>query len=80
MRDDEAGPVVMFAARLGLLWLPMLVLGASGGMLGWRPAAWVMLAAVCGEIASHLVVGTIVYRSVMGRAWPDVPPLSDDDW
>jgi hypothetical protein len=40
-----------------------------------------MLAAVCGTIAGHLLIGVSEYRRIMRRPWPKVPPLDDeDDW
>ena len=58
----------------------MLLGGGYAGVLGWRPGAWAMLAAVCGQISGHLVIGMTTYRAVMRRPWPSVAPLTDDDW
>ena len=68
--------------RLSPLWTVLLVGGAYAGVLGWRPGAFLMLAAVCCMIAGHLLVGVTEYRRVMRRPWPEVPALEDDedDW
>jgi hypothetical protein len=66
-------------ARISLVWTILLVGGAYAGVLGWRPGAFLMLAAVCFRIAGHLAVGISEYRRIMRRPWPKVPPL-DDDW
>ncbi len=62
-----------------LLYPWALMSGGSSAVLGWRPGAWIMMAAVCGHIASNVLVGVTRYRDVMSRPWPDVPALTDDD-
>ena len=76
---DDLGPVAVFATRLGFVWLVLLIAGFYGGLLGWRAGGFLMLAAVCGMIGGHLLTGASVYRRVMRRPWPNVPPLDDDD-
>jgi hypothetical protein len=67
-------------ARLSPVWLVLLITGASGGLLGWKVGAFLMLTGVIGDISCHLVVGVSAYRSVMARPWPEVAPLDDDEW
>jgi hypothetical protein len=70
---------VVIAARLSPIWLLLLIVGFYGGLLGWRAAAFLMLAGVCGRIAGHLLMGITEYRRIMRRSWPEVRPLEDDD-
>jgi len=77
-RADGLSPVVVFVARLGSVWLLLLVAGLYGGLLGWRTGGFLMLA-VCGMIGGHLLMGVSEYRRVMRRPWPNVSPLEDDD-
>ena len=76
---DRPGRIAVVVTRLSLVWLFLLVVGAYGGALGWRGGAFVMLAAVCGRVSGHLLVGVTEYRRIMRRQWPKVPPLDDDD-
>jgi hypothetical protein len=77
--QDQPPRLAVVAARLSLLWTFLLVAGAWSGALGWRPGAFIMLAAVCCILTGHLLVGVIAYRRTMRRPWPKVPPLEDDD-
>jgi hypothetical protein len=80
MRPDAQTPRTLVAViRLSPLWTILLVAGAYAGALGWRPGAFLMLAAVCATIAGHLLVGVTEYRRVMRRPWPEVSPLEDDE-
>jgi hypothetical protein len=76
---DRPSPIAVFAARLGTLWLLLLMSGLSTSALGWRGGAFLMLTAVCGMIGGHLVMGVAEYRRTMRRPWPKVPPIDDDD-
>ena len=76
---DRPSAIVVVVARLGLVWLVLLVVGFYGGALGWRGGAFVMLAGVCGNVAGHLLMGITEYRRIMGRPWPKVRSLEDDD-
>ena len=76
---DRPGRIALVVSRLSLVWLLLLVVGAYGGLLGWRGGAFVMLAAVCGRVAGHLLVGVTEYRRIMRRPWPKVAPLDDED-
>ena len=69
----------MAATRLGLVWVILLIVGAYSAVLGWRGGAFVMLGAVCGNVAGHLLIGVTEYRRIMSRPWPEVPPLDDGD-
>jgi hypothetical protein len=78
---DRPSAIAVVATRLGLVWLVLLVGGGYAAVLGWRRGAFLMLAAVCGTIAGHLVIGVSEYRRIMRRPWPKVPLLDDeDDW
>lgn len=63
------------------VWLLTMIAGMYGAGFGWRPGAYLMLAAVLGTIGGHVVAGAAEYRTVMARPWPQVAPLADeDDW
>ncbi|TML09540.1 MAG: hypothetical protein E6F94_06225 [Actinobacteria bacterium] len=65
--------------RLSPAWLLLLVVGGYGAVLTrWRTGGFLMLAAVLGEIGTHLFLGVRAYRRVMRRPWPRVRAL--DDW
>jgi hypothetical protein len=66
--------------RAESVWLFLLIVGTYGGLLGWRAAAFVMVAAVCLRVLGHLLVGFTEYRRIMRRPWPKVAPLDDDEW
>jgi hypothetical protein len=57
----------------------VLVVGAYGALLEWKPAAYLLLAAVTVLVVANLGVGVVAYRGVMSRPWPAVRPLADDD-
>jgi membrane associated rhomboid family serine protease len=78
-QPDRPNRIALGAARLGPVWLILLIGGFYGGALGWRGGAVLMLAAVCGMISGHLLMGVTEYRRTMRRPWPKVPPLDDDD-
>ena len=70
--------------RLWLLSLPVydavfLACALAAVFAGWRPAAFVIVAAFTMLLAVHLLVGAVAYRRVMNRPWPRVRPLDDDD-
>jgi len=79
---DRPSAIAVVATRLGLVWLVLLVGGGYAAVLGRRGGAFLMLAAVCGTIADHLLIGVSEYRRIMRRPWPKVSPLDDDedDW
>ena len=59
--------------RLSPAWLLLLVVGGYGAVLTrWRTGGFLMLAAVLGEIGTHLFLGVRAYRRVMRRPWPQV--------
>jgi len=82
LKDREPpNKVARVAARLDVLWLLVLMIGAYGAGFGWRPGAYFLLASLLGLLLGHLVMGITEYRRVMGRPWPKVAPLDDDeDW
>ena len=56
-----------------------LMAGVYAAVLGWRPAAFLMIAGLTGTVLSHLWIGVVGYREVMARSWPDVKPLEDEE-
>jgi hypothetical protein len=77
----EQYPAWMQVGQLGLAVLFLLgIVGGYGAVLGWRDGIFLMLAWALLTFAWHLVVGLTTYRSVMARPWPQVAPLTDDDW
>jgi hypothetical protein len=78
--DDERPNVfALIAARLNPLWLIVMTVGLYGAAAGWRPGGFLMITALLGYIATHLLIGVTEYRRVMRRPWPEVAPLEDDD-
>jgi hypothetical protein len=57
----------------------LLLVGAYGAVLEWKPGAYLMLAALTISVVANLAVGILAYRAVMNRPWPKVRPLTDDD-
>lgn len=68
------------AAQVTVVWLLVMIGGMYGAASGWRPGAYLTIAAVLGYNVSHLAIGVSEYRRVMQRPWPEVPPLDDDEW
>ncbi len=58
----------------------VLLVGALLAALGNRTGAILLLAALAVLLLGHLVVGVQGYRRAMGRPWPSVEALADDDW
>jgi hypothetical protein len=56
-----------------------LVVAAYGALLEWKPAAYMLVAALTVLVLANLGVGVLAYRGVMSRPWPAVRPLGDDD-
>ena len=65
--------------QVGTLASTLMIIGGMYAAFVWRPAAFVMLAGAILQLAMHQVLGLAVYRRVMGRPWPKVAPLEDDD-
>jgi hypothetical protein len=76
---DHPSVIAVAATRLSLVWVLLLIVGAYGAVLGWRGGAFVMLAAVCGNVGGHLLIGITEYRRIMRRSWPKALPLDDED-
>jgi hypothetical protein len=66
-------------SQLGALVSGALVLGALTALGGWRPAAWVLVAALAALLAGHVWISVVSYRRTMRREWPRVAALPDDD-
>lgn len=67
--------------RLETLWLLLLIVGTYGAGFKWRTGAFLALAAVCGRVSGHLLVGWTEYRRIMSHPWPQVAALAEDeDW
>jgi hypothetical protein len=63
-----------------LLDLPALFLGGAGAAFGHRWGAFLLLANLFVQIGGHVTLGSVAYRDVMARPWPQVAPLADDPW
>jgi hypothetical protein len=59
--------------------LLMLILGTLAAAARQRFGAYLLIAYLVVQIGLHIGIGLYGYREVMGREWPAVPPLSDDD-
>jgi hypothetical protein len=58
-----------------------VVAGVSSAATGSTVGPWIVIIGLCSLLAADVVVGIVGYREVMGRPWPDVAPLEDDnDW
>lgn len=60
--------------------MPAMLVGGLAALSGRRWGAYLLVANVVVQIGFHLVVGAWAYRDVMGRSWPKVAPLEDDEW
>lgn len=78
-RQTERPRPRLLSGALSLVWSVGMLAGAYGAALGWRPGAFVMVAALFGYVVGHLLTGLSEYRRVMRRPWPAVPPITDDD-
>jgi uncharacterized iron-regulated membrane protein len=69
--------------RIAVYFLPafdlLLLVGAFGALVSWRPGAFLMVTGAVGLFVTHLFIGISVYREAMNRPWPSVRPLPDDD-
>ena len=79
--ENPDGPsrFAVVAARLSPLWTLLMMVGMYCAGFGWRPGAYLLLAALLCILLGHLVTGLTEYRRVMRRPWPKVTPLNDDD-
>jgi hypothetical protein len=62
------------------LFLPLLVIGGVAAGLGHRFGAYVLIADVLLQVFGLVAVSYVQHRHVMARPWPQVAPLTDDDW
>jgi hypothetical protein len=68
-------------AWVNLVMPGVLIVGAYGALLEWKPAAYLLVAAVTVTFVANLCIGVLAYRATMNRPWPAVRPLTDeDDW
>ena len=58
----------------------LTVAGAVASVAGWQSWAWLVVAGLGIGAVGQIVIGVIAFRRTMKRKWPDVAPLSDDDW
>ena len=56
-----------------------LYVGTVATFLRWKVGIPILLVGFVGLIAIRLVAGVSLYRRVMSRPWPAVPPLEDED-
>jgi hypothetical protein len=66
-------------SSVNLLTSGLLLLGAYGAVLDWRPSAYLLVATLTVSVVANLTVGVLAYRATMNRPWPQVRPLPDDD-
>jgi hypothetical protein len=79
VETHDRTPFLVASAWAGAAFELLLLAAMYAAALGWRPAAFVMLAAAFGQGGLHLGVGVVMYRATMSRPWPSVPSLDDDD-
>jgi Kef-type K+ transport system membrane component KefB len=66
---------------LGQLFLLLLAVALVVYLAGRDTAlAWLLLIGVGALVSARVIVAFVHYRRVMGREWPQVKPLDDDDW
>jgi hypothetical protein len=78
--DASSPPLERLWSASGILLQAALLLGILLAVAEKRVGAWLLLAAVVGLVAAHLAISLVAYRQIMRRPWPQVEPLSDDDW
>ena len=79
MTNSADATLVRLWGRVGNVTTTLILVGALGALSGWRPSAWLLVAALTAVVAGHLVISAIAYRRTMQREWPRVEPLPDDD-
>jgi hypothetical protein len=57
-----------------------VVIGGVGLVVGGRSWAWLIVGGLGLGSASSVAIALVAYRRTMGRPWPPVAPLADDDW
>ena len=78
--DAPVSPLLRLWQMVGIVDMPAYLVGGIAAVAGHRWGAYVLIANLVVQIASHLIVGRSAYREVMTRPWPKVAPLDDDDW
>ncbi|MBW3592900.1 MAG: hypothetical protein KY396_04325 [Actinobacteria bacterium] len=79
--DELYGRRTLIAAALGRnLFFAVALSGALVLQVSRPLSAALLLAALTGTIAMHVVVGIAGYRRAMRAPWPQVRPVVDDDW
>jgi hypothetical protein len=58
----------------------LILVGVVAAVLGWRPSAWLLVGTVTALIWGRVAIAAVAYRWTMRRPWPQVQPLTDDDW
>jgi hypothetical protein len=66
-------------AWVNLVTPGVLGVGTFGAILEWKPAAYLLVAALSVLVFANLGVGVLAYRAAMNRPWPAVRALGDDD-
>jgi hypothetical protein len=78
--SSETTPVLrQVFSWVNLLTPGLLLVGAYGAVLEWKPGAYLMIAAVTLSVVANLAVGILAFRATMNRPWPQVRRLTDDD-
>ncbi len=67
---------VVLSALTGALFVAV----TAALLFRWQPAAWAIVGMITAEFAVFFVIAVVVYRRTRGRQWPQVEPLTDDDW
>jgi hypothetical protein len=62
------------------LTMALLLGGLFIAMAGARVGAYLLLAGLGLQLTGDLAFGLLSYRNTMQRPWPQVAPLTDDDW
>lgn len=75
------GVAVRVYGALEMVPVALIILGINMAVFASRLGVLLMLVGLTSRLLGHLIVGAIAYRKVMGRPWPSVRPLDDDeDW
>jgi hypothetical protein len=80
MPEGKVPPPLRVWQLVRVLETPAIFVGALAAATGHRWGAYVLLTNLVVQIGSHVAVGSLAYRDVMSRPWPNVAPLDDDEW
>jgi hypothetical protein len=63
-------------AATSLVVLAGVFLALAGSTIG----GWLAVASLAVGLAANVALSVVKYRRTMRRPWPQVAPLTDDDW